>query len=79
MVPPRTLTVSAALLRLSTSGITLALCIFIGLGLGWLLKRYLGLGDAAVIGGILLGVVAGFYQVIRDIRALQAPGEKGRT
>lgn len=70
MTPPGPLPLSAALLRLSTAGITLAFCIFIGLGLGWLARRYLHAGDAAVIGGILLGVVAGFYQMIRDIRAV---------
>ncbi len=64
------LSAAAALLRLSTAGMTLAFSIFIGLGIGWLLKKYLHLGNAAVIGGICLGVVAGFYHMIRDIRVL---------
>jgi F0F1-type ATP synthase assembly protein I len=78
-VDPRSLSTSAALWRLSTAGITLAVCILLGLGLGLLLRRTLGLGDMAVIGGIVLGVVAGFYQMIRDISALKGrkPGGTG--
>lgn len=67
------------MLRLSTAGITLALCVFIGLGFGLLLKKYLHGGDAAVIGGILLGVVSGFYQMIRDIRAINRGTKGGDT
>ena len=76
MAPPGPLPVSEALLRLSTAGSTLAQSICIGLGFGWLARKYLHLGDAAVIGGIVLGVVAGFYQMIRDIRAINRADRK---
>jgi F0F1-type ATP synthase assembly protein I len=64
---PRRISVGAHLLRLSTLGITVAFCIFLGLGIGLLLKKYLGWGDGAVIGGIILGVLAGFAEMVREL------------
>jgi len=53
---------------LSTVGITMALSVFVGFGLGYLLDRWLGTAPWFAVAGIVLGVVAGFreaYQIIR--------------
>jgi ATP synthase protein I len=36
-----------------------------GLGLGWLLDRWLGTGPRLLVGGIVLGSAAGFYQFVK--------------
>jgi ATP synthase protein I len=36
-----------------------------GLGLGWLLDRWLGTGPWLLVGGMVLGSAAGFYQLIK--------------
>ena len=72
----RGLSVGAHLLRLSTLGITIAFCIFLGLGLGLLLKKYLGWGDGAVIAGIVLGVGAGFTEMVRELKTVMDEGKE---
>ena len=67
---------SANLLRLSTLGINFALCIFAGLGLGWLLKRYLHLGDWVMMAGFFTGILAGFFTLMEALKSLNRPPPK---
>jgi hypothetical protein len=73
---PRKISVGAHLYRLSTLGITVAFCIFLGLGLGVLARKYLGGGDGAVLIGILVGVLAGFYQMVHELSLVKKDDEK---
>ncbi len=52
---------------LSGIGLTLALSIGIGVGLGYLLDQWWKTHGVAVIGGALLGIVAGFKQMLRIV------------
>lgn len=58
----------SALAMLSTVGLTLALSIGIGIGLGVLIDRWLHTKGIAVIIGALLGVTAGFRELISVVR-----------
>jgi len=72
----RRLSAGADLLRLSTLGINFSLSIFVGLGLGLLVKKVFRVEGAwPVIAGLLLGIVSSYYTLIRDLKALR-PGEK---
>lgn len=53
---------------LAPLGLTLGAATAIGVGLGVLADRWLGSGPWGLILGLLLGVTAGFRQVVRDIR-----------
>jgi len=67
---------SANLLRLSTLGINFVLCTFAGLGLGWLAKRFLHLGDWVMMAGLFLGVIASYWVLIEDLKALREGPKK---
>ncbi len=73
---PERVSLGAHLYRLSTLGITVAFCIFLGLGLGMLARKYLGWGNGAVLVGILLGVLAGFYEMVHELSMLKKGGGK---
>lgn len=64
---PKKVILANQLYRLSAIGMNLAACVFVGLALGWLCRRYLHWGDWVVIAGILVGVVAGFTETIYEI------------
>ena len=49
-------------------GLTLGVATAIGVALGVLADRWLGSSPWGLVVGLLLGVVAGFRQVLRDIR-----------
>jgi ATP synthase protein I len=66
-VDPKKVILANQLYRLSAIGMNLAACVFVGLALGWLCRRYLHWGDWVVIAGILVGVVAGFTETIYEI------------
>ena len=53
---------------LASLGLTLGVATAIGVGLGLLVDRWLGSGPWGLSLGLLLGVTAGFTQVLRDIR-----------
>ncbi|MCI0370423.1 MAG: AtpZ/AtpI family protein [candidate division NC10 bacterium] len=53
---------------LASLGLTLGVAPAIGVGLGVLVDRWLGSGPWGLSVGLLLGVTAGFTQVLRDIR-----------
>jgi F0F1-type ATP synthase assembly protein I len=67
---PKKVVLGATLYRLSAVGINLGACIFVGLGLGWLCRKYFHWGDWVVILGIVIGVLAGFFEGIQEIRKL---------
>ncbi|HVZ81571.1 MAG TPA: AtpZ/AtpI family protein [bacterium] len=48
------------------------LCNFAGVGIGWLLNHYLGVGDWVVIVGLLLGIAAGYRVLVEDLKKLNA-------
>jgi ATP synthase protein I len=66
------LSASADLLRLSTLGLNFVLCNFAGVGIGWLLSHYCGVGDWVVIAGLFLGIVAGYRILVMDLKKLNA-------
>ena len=72
----RKLSTSANLLRLSTLGINFVLTTFLGLGVGWLLNRYLHWGPWVIIVGLLMGVFSSYYLMIEDIRQITQPPSK---
>ncbi|MCE5218269.1 AtpZ/AtpI family protein [bacterium] len=55
-------------LRLSTVGITLALCVGIGAGAGAWLDKHLNTEPAFTIVGFILGTVAGFVELFRAMK-----------
>lgn len=60
----------ADLLRLSTLGINFVGCTFAGLGLGWLAKRFLHLGDWVIVVGLVFGVLCSYVMLFRDLSKL---------
>jgi F0F1-type ATP synthase assembly protein I len=44
---------------------TLFMCVAALTGVGWAVDRWLGTRPAFLIGGIILGSIAGFYQFVR--------------
>jgi len=53
---------------LAPLGLTLGVATAIGVGVGVLVDRWLASAPWGLVVGLLLGVVAGFRQVLRDIR-----------
>lgn len=47
------------------AGVMLAACIFVGLGLGVMLDRWLGTRPWFTLILLVMGIVAGFYNVVR--------------
>lgn len=74
---PQKVVLGSTLYRLSAIGINLGACILVGLGLGMLCRRYFHWGDWVVIFGIVVGVLAGFTETIRELRRLTKL-EKGK-
>jgi F0F1-type ATP synthase assembly protein I len=66
----------ANLLRLSTLGINFVLCTFAGLGIGWLLNRFLHLGDWVVMAGFIFGIITSYVLLIENLRALNRDSRK---
>ena len=63
---------------LSTVGLTLAISIGVGIGLGLLVDRWLHTKGIAVIIGALLGIAAGFKELIRAVVAANRDEEGSR-
>ncbi|MEW6516835.1 MAG: AtpZ/AtpI family protein [candidate division FCPU426 bacterium] len=61
----------------SLAGVMLAACIFVGTGIGVLLDRWLASGPWLTLGFMVLGIVAGYYNVIRIFTSLRS--DRGRT
>jgi ATP synthase protein I len=67
--------ISDSAMRLSSVGLVLVFCTFIGLGLGWFLDRVFNTRPLLTILMLLLGIVAGFVNVWRAVRAEEEPNE----
>lgn len=61
---------------LSTVGLTLALSIGIGIGAGVLVDRWLKTNGIAVVIGALLGVAAGFREMVSVVKKANREEEK---
>jgi len=53
---------------LLTLGIVLALCLVLGLGLGWLLDTAVGTSTVFLLAGLLLGIVAAACYTVASFR-----------
>ncbi|MBU2698928.1 ATP synthase protein I [Sporomusaceae bacterium BoRhaA] len=60
-----------AISRVSTLGVTLVSSIAVGMFLGHLLDNWLNSSPWGIIAGILLGIVAGFYGILKIVLANQ--------
>ncbi len=54
--------------QLSTLGITMVVSLAIGLGIGYWLDRWLGTGPWLTMIFALLGIAAGFVNLVRDVK-----------
>jgi F0F1-type ATP synthase assembly protein I len=70
---------SADLLRLSTLGLTFVGCTFAGLFIGWLLNKYLHLGEWVIVVGLFFGIVTSYLVLIEDLKALNRDQRKPPT
>lgn len=61
------------LLSLSGLGVTMVVCIVAGLAAGLFLDRRFSSSPLFTIGFFLLGIAAGFWQMIKEIRNLNRP------
>jgi len=68
--------ISDSAMRLSSLGLTLVFSTFIGFGLGWFLDRLLKTRPFLTILLLLLGIVAGFVNIYRSVKAEQEPDEE---
>ena len=68
--------ISDSAMRLSSLGLTLVFSTFIGFGLGWFLDKVLKTRPLLTILFLLLGIVAGFVNVYRSVKAEQEPDEE---
>jgi len=68
--------ISDSAMRLSSLGLTLVFSTFIGFGLGWFLDKLLKTRPFLTILLLLLGIVAGFVNVYRSVKAEQEPDEE---
>jgi len=68
--------ISDSAMRLSSLGLTLVFSTFIGFGLGWLLDKLLKTQPFLTILLLLLGIVAGFINVYRSVKAEAEPDEE---
>jgi ATP synthase protein I len=48
-----------------TAAFSLFAAVVSGLGLGWLLDRWLGTSPWLLVAGLVLGIAAGFYEFLR--------------
>jgi len=68
--------ISDSAMRLSSLGLTLVFSTFIGFGLGWFLDKLLQTRPFLTILLLLLGIVAGFVNVYRSVKAEQETDEE---
>lgn len=58
----------------ASKGYDLVANILVGLGLGWLAQRYLGVPQPwGMVGGLVLGSASGFYQLFRGEAVARKP------
>jgi ATP synthase protein I len=59
------------LAQLSAIGMTLVVATVVGLAGGYFLDRWLGTSPLFTIGGLLLGIAAGFVNLFRSVKAAE--------
>jgi ATP synthase protein I len=64
------------LAELSAIGMTLVVATVLGLAGGYFLDRWLGTSPFLTIGGLLLGIAAGFVNLFRSVKAAERDLEK---
>ena len=57
--------------ELASIGMTLVLCTVIGLSAGYWGDRWLGTSPWLMLGGLLLGIVAGFVNLFRSVKTAE--------
>ena len=61
---------------LSAIGMTLVVATVVGLAGGYYLDRWLGTSPFLTIGGLLIGIAAGFVNLFRSVKAAERDMEK---
>lgn len=69
----------ATLGEFSALAMTLALCVAIGLGAGYLIGRQLGYRDVGITIGSILGIAAAFYELFKTVRRMQGSFPTGKA
>lgn len=64
---------------LSTAGLTLALSVVVGVGLGYFLDRWLNTRGIMVIVFAIVGVIAGFKQLIKIVSQANAEQDEAEA
>lgn len=71
----RKLTLWQAVAISTQFGFLLAASVLVGIGLGWLVDQWTGVGAIAYLVGALLGLAAGVSSVVKLVRSLAEPTE----
>ena len=66
----RKLTLWQAVAISTQFGVLLAVSVFIGFALGWLVDRWTGVGAISYLLGALLGMISGIYSVVRLVQGV---------
>ena len=74
--PPREKPLFKQLLEASTVGIQLVLSTFVGFGMGYFLDKFLGTFPWLTGVFLILGIVAGFRELLRVARRQNGPDKK---
>jgi ATP synthase protein I len=74
--PPRERPLLKQLFEASTVGIQLVLSTFVGFGMGYFLDRFLGTFPWLTVIFLILGIVAGFRELLRVARRQNGPDKK---
>ncbi len=65
------------LLEASTVGIQLVLCTFVGFAIGYYLDKFFGTFPWLTVIFLLLGIIAGFYDLLKVARRQNGHDKKG--
>jgi ATP synthase protein I len=71
MAPPREPSPWKGLAELTSIGMTMVVCTVIGLAGGYFGDRWLGTTPWLTLGGLLLGIVAGFVSLFRSVKGAE--------
>jgi len=74
--PPKERPLLKQLLEASTVGIQLVLSTFVGFGMGYFIDKFLGTFPWLTIVFLILGIVAGFRELLRVARRQNGPDKK---
>ena len=74
--PPKERPLLRQLFEASTVGIQLVLSTFVGFGMGYFLDKFLGIFPWLTILFLILGIIAGFRELLRVARRQNGPDKK---